>query len=213
MTTPLRMPPRTSARGAAGLGPPAFGPRRPSLPPAPAPRTPALPAVAARPPLPATGLTSAQACGTSFCTHGIMFEPPALPSRPPSTRAPHLAVHSVPLFACPTCTLLLVYCCSSSSSVPLRTVDSSQAAAGHVLDHLFLVLAPLPTFLRFGLRLSVPVGCSFFLPCVICPPLVGLLGHQRAALPWSAHLGPAQRRGSLSGSVHPRPGSSSPSDG
>ena len=101
----------------------------------------------ARPPLPATGLTSAQACGTSFCTHGIVFEPWALPSRPPSTRAPHLAVPSEPLFARPTCAVLLVYRCSSSSSTPLRTVDSSQAAAGHVLDRTFLVLAPLATFL------------------------------------------------------------------
>ena len=147
VTTPLRMPPRTSARGAAGLGLPALGSHRPSLPPARAPRTPSRPAVAARPPLPATGLTSAQACRTSFCTNGIVCLPWALPSRPPSTRALHLAVPSVPIFAPPTCAVLLVYRCSSWSSTPLRTVNSSQAAAGHVQDRLFLVLAPLATFL------------------------------------------------------------------
>ena len=173
MTTPLRMPPRTSARGAAGPGLPAFGPRRPSLPPAPAPRTPSGPVVAAQPPLQATGLTSAQACGTSFCTHGIVFQPWALPSRPPSTRARHLTVPSVPLFAHPTCSVLLVYRCSSSYSTLLRTVDSSQAAAGHVLDRPFLVLAPLATFLvsacaiqlilaapSSGLASSAPRSCA-----------------------------------------------------
>ena len=112
--------------------------------------------MAAQPSLPATGLPSAQACGTSFCKHGIVFEPWGLPSRPPSTRAPHLAVASVLLFARPTCAVLLVYRSCSSSSTPLRTVDSSQAAAGHVLDHLFLVLAPLAT-------LIVSAGASRFL--------------------------------------------------
>ena len=107
VTTPQRMPPRTSARGAAGLGPLAFRPRRPSAPPAPAPRTRARPAVAAQPPLTAIGLTSAQACGTSFCIHVIECGFPALPSRPSSTRAPHLAVSSVPQFARPTCAVLL----------------------------------------------------------------------------------------------------------
>ena len=83
----------------------------------------------------------------SFCTHAIVFQPWALTSRPSSTRAPHMAVPSVPLFARPTCAVLLVYRCSSLSARRLRTVDSSQAAAVHVLDLLLLVVAPLATFL------------------------------------------------------------------
>ena len=67
-------------------------------------------------------------------------------------------------------------------------------------------------FPRVGLRLSVPLGCPFFLPRVMRPPLVCPLGHQLAASAQSAPLGPAQRRGSLSGSVHLCPGCSSPSD-
>ena len=124
----------------------------------------------------------------------------AVSSRPSSTRAPHLAVSSVPLFARPLCAVLPAYRCSWSSSMPLRTVDTSQAAAGHVLDGFFLVLAPLASFFRVRLRLLVPLGCPFFLPCVIRHALVGLLGHQLAVLPRSAPLGPAQRRSSVSGS-------------
>ena len=52
-----------------------------------------------------------------------------------------------------------------------------------------------------GVRLLVPLGCSFFSPCVICPPLLCPLGHQLATSPWSAPPGPAQRLGWLSGSV------------
>ena len=110
VATPPRTSPRTSVNGAVGLSPPTCGPHGPSLPPAPAPRTPSMPAAAARPPLLATGLTSAQACGTSFGTHGIVSEPWALPSLPPASRALHLAAPSVPLFARPTCAVLLTLC-------------------------------------------------------------------------------------------------------
>ena len=74
------MSPRTPARGAAGLRPPACGPPLPSLPVA--------------------GWASGQACGTLRCTHGIAPEPCALsPLLPPPT--PFTPSVCAPYVCCP----------------------------------------------------------------------------------------------------------------
>ena len=204
MTTLPLMSPRTSVREAAWFGLPACGPHRPSLPPSLAPRTPSLPAAVAWPPPPQTGFTSAQAFGTSFCTHGMVSEPWALPGFPPATRALHLAASFLPLFARPTCVVLFVHRRSSLSSTPLRTVDSSQAAAGLVLDLLFLVPDPLATFLLsaciswlllaapfFRLASSVPRSCARW--AINSLPRPGLLprGLSRALLRSVAQCAPS----------------------
>ena len=120
----------------------------------------------------------------------------------PATRALHPAVPSVPLFARPTCVVLVVHQCSSLSCTPPRTMDSSRQLLASYWTFSSLSSHPLPrsSCRRAFLDTSWPLLLLALRPPLLCP-----LGHQLATSPWSPPLGPALCRCLLCGSVRQVP--------
>ena len=134
-------------------------------PTSPGPPYPLTARGAAQPPLPATGLTSAQACGTSLCTQRIVSAPWALPLLPPLP-APH--TWRPPRCHCSRALRVL---CSWYTAVPLSRprLCVLWTLPGGRWPHTGLSL-PFPRtpchVPLVGVCLLVPLGRSFFSPCV-----------------------------------------------